>query len=422
MSTPSPEQKTCADCAHRYWVEAHPYGSSRNGWGCKATGGHAIKVCSLFEAAAPTSHQPAPSDELAGKLEAAIPSLKDAANEMASADVPEGYTELEDTKVADACLQHGFDCMATAVLNWLHDEAFSPAPISSAPDGAGTKEEQQRSMVALLDKGRAHPAYRAEELAELKRDIQDIRETLYLSADRDRDDITTPHLATVVSNALIAARDFARKLEQQCDALKRENAQLLEQLASNDADYNTYSKIQDDNAALRASVESLSREKIETEVILAASQNAVEDLTRQLASVTRDRNELQKDLQRIAEGCGVGCPDREEAIKRIISLPVQLAQAKNELEGVKHDLQMIRDGNENVIREAYKLLGIEDDGELRWKWVMLGISNLTASASSNASDKEREQAYDAAIAVVGEACAIIRKGERPPGKTTFAPT
>lgn len=83
---------------------------------------------------------------------------------------------------------------------------------------------------------------------------------------------------------------------------------------------------------------------------------------------------------------------------------------RDQLTAARHDLSMVRDGQENAIREAYKLLGIEDDGELRMKWVLLGISkfrreseglraererldNLRVSAENYASDfrKERDQ-------------------------------
>lgn len=49
-----------------------------------------------------------------------------------------------------------------------------------------------------------------------------------------------------------------------------------------------------------------------------------------LSEAKRKRDDLRKDLNRIAEGCGVGCPDREEAIKRIIAFRSQLKTA-NEL-------------------------------------------------------------------------------------------
>ncbi len=42
----------CEGCSHRWWVQADPYGSSISGWGCRLTGGHAIKRCSGFARAA----------------------------------------------------------------------------------------------------------------------------------------------------------------------------------------------------------------------------------------------------------------------------------------------------------------------------------------------------------------------------------
>lgn len=59
-----------------------------------------------------------------------------------------------------------------------------------------------------------------------------------------------------------------------------------------------------------------------------------------------------------------------------------------------HELGMQRDGTENAIREAYKLLDIEDDGELRHKWVLLGIASLRAQLQESA---EREKGLRAAL-------------------------
>lgn len=62
--------------------------------------------------------------ELLAKLEADLPSIKDAANECAAGNPPEGYTELEQASlnVADACYLHGLNAVETAVSNWIYDQ------------------------------------------------------------------------------------------------------------------------------------------------------------------------------------------------------------------------------------------------------------------------------------------------------------
>jgi hypothetical protein len=60
-------------------------------------------------------------------------SIKDSANEAGAGNPPDGYTELEDTKVADACWQNGLDCMETAVLNWVHDQEADRKQADAAP-------------------------------------------------------------------------------------------------------------------------------------------------------------------------------------------------------------------------------------------------------------------------------------------------
>lgn len=49
-------------------------------------------------------------------------------------------------------------------------------------------------------------------------------------------------------------------------------------------------------------------------------EQALQFLRHSIEVLTRERDELRGDLQRIANGCGVGHPDREESIKRIIQL------------------------------------------------------------------------------------------------------
>jgi len=42
---------SCDGCKHLHFVQASPYGTSHNGWGCLMSGGHAVKRCQLFEEA-----------------------------------------------------------------------------------------------------------------------------------------------------------------------------------------------------------------------------------------------------------------------------------------------------------------------------------------------------------------------------------
>ncbi len=72
-------------------------------------------------------------------LKADMRSIKDAANEAGAGNPPEGYSELEDTKIADACYQQGMDCMETAILNWIHDQE------SSAPTRPSEAERAERA-------------------------------------------------------------------------------------------------------------------------------------------------------------------------------------------------------------------------------------------------------------------------------------
>lgn len=43
---------------------------------------------------------------------------------------------------------------------------------------------------------------------------------------------------------------------------------------------------------------------------------------------------------------------------------------------MEHEADDLRRIHEAGCKRAYELMGIEDDGEYRWKWVALGISNL----------------------------------------------
>lgn len=41
-------------------------------------------------------------------------------------------------------------------------------------------------------------------------------------------------------------------------------------------------------------------------------------------------------------------------------------------------------------REAYKICGVEDDGEYRWKWVLLELARLKRQSTGAASEPQRK--------------------------------
>lgn len=62
--------------------------------------------------------------ELLLRLETELSAIRDAANENASGNPPDGYTELEPQAlaIADKCYLHGLSAMETAVSNWVFDQ------------------------------------------------------------------------------------------------------------------------------------------------------------------------------------------------------------------------------------------------------------------------------------------------------------
>src|SRR4051812_32839422 len=60
--------------------------------------------------------------------------------------------------------------------------------------------------------------------AKLREELEQTRENLYAGLDRDRDDITTPHLATVAVNALALAREELETSEAATNELLRQLA------------------------------------------------------------------------------------------------------------------------------------------------------------------------------------------------------
>lgn len=64
--------------------------------------------------------------ELLDALEAALPSIKNAAVEIGAGDPPEGYEQLPagspEVRTADACWHDGMSAMETAVRDWIFDQ------------------------------------------------------------------------------------------------------------------------------------------------------------------------------------------------------------------------------------------------------------------------------------------------------------
>lgn len=66
----------------------------------------------------------------------------------------------------------------------------------------------------------------------------------------------------------------------------------------------------------------------------------------------------------------------DECNERYAAVCNQLTQLRAENEYLKSEWDALDESRIAFVKEAYKLLGIEDDGEYRWKWVLLGIHSL----------------------------------------------
>jgi hypothetical protein len=82
------------------------------------------------------------------KLESALCSIKNAANESAAGDPPAGYEQLaaesDALRIADECYHAGVSAMETAIRNWIYDErqhGFSVEPEMCEFSKCLTKEE-----------------------------------------------------------------------------------------------------------------------------------------------------------------------------------------------------------------------------------------------------------------------------------------
>ncbi|VWD40263.1 hypothetical protein BLA17378_07990 [Burkholderia aenigmatica] len=80
------------------------------------------------------------------------------------------------------------------------------------------------------------------------------------------------------------------------------------------------------------------------------------------------------------------------AADRIESDTKIIAQLRVELEAAKCERDELRELHTAGCREAYSKMGIEDDGEYRWKWVLLGISNLVGETAKLRAELEAREA------------------------------
>lgn len=95
-------------------------------------------------------------------------------------------------------------------------------------------------------------------------------------------------------------------------------------------------------------------------------------------------------------------------------LLMAMEEAKNINEGtlrgtvtkLEAELQSIRSINEGGFREAYEYLGIEDDGEYRWKWLLLELSNVKELRAMLREIVDAWDSYDGGVGVRGVEYAI----------------
>lgn len=62
----------------------------------------------------------------------------------------------------------------------------------------------------------------------------------------------------------------------------------------------------------------------------------------------------------------------------ISRLSRELAESREECERYKFERDQLRGLHDTGIKEAYRICGVEDDGEYRWKWVLLELATLKA--------------------------------------------
>lgn len=138
-----------ADC-RPIMIGRHSYGRffDGNGPGSYPTK-HWMPVPSLpndaSQTAAPTTTQPPQAGQPSGlsgiagsvsvtykELERALKEIKSGAGDVASADPPAGYEELDPEsgalRIADASFDQGLNVMETCLLNWLYDKLQETSP------------------------------------------------------------------------------------------------------------------------------------------------------------------------------------------------------------------------------------------------------------------------------------------------------
>jgi hypothetical protein len=92
--------------------------------------------------------------------------------------------------------------------------------------------------------------------------------------------------------------------------------------------------------------------------------------------------ELIHELRRIAKisyGATIGEARSVSKVQRDAADLIEQLQRDNAALTFERD--ELRELHTDGCRQAYQYMGIEDDGEYRWKWVLLGISQLADEAS-----------------------------------------
>ncbi|CAG9259489.1 hypothetical protein BDI4_600036 [Burkholderia diffusa] len=133
----------------------------------------------------------------------------------------------------------------------------------------------------------------------------------------------------------------------------------------------------------------------ELETNAAAAADAIDLL---LAEVEAGKQQIDALLATVAEcrekafvegyadsllSAAVGSPDEVPAF-----VGQTVAELRAELEAAKCECDELRDLHAAGCREAYSKMGIEDDGEYRWKWVLLGISGLVGDVKKFRAELE----------------------------------
>lgn len=134
----------------------------------------------------------------------------------------------------------------------------------------------------------------------------------------------------------------------------------------------------------------------DSEAAAVAGQNAViAEWLGRVNTVTAERDRLRKDLCEIANGCGVGVPDQEEAKRRIIAIASERDQLRAEVERLTRELsETIADSTTVKVRfERHRADEAERDME-RLRQINILAVNLKLDAVLRAEKAEAELAKE----------------------------